>query len=272
MSAPSAPRDAAVTIVWRDARLAVIDKPAGVAVHRGWAAGGDDDEPLLQRVRGLIGAHVWLINRLDRGASGAVLFALDAEAAAAANELFSGGTVQKRYLAITRGHPPEHAVIDHAIPREPGGERVPAVTEIWRRDTFGRYALVEAHPRTGRLHQIRRHLKHLSCPLIGDVKYGKGEHNRLFRAEHGLHRLALHASGLAFEHPFGGGRVEVEVPLAADLVGAIASAKAAYAGLGSPAGDVGPRASDPGERGVEPRAREDAARDGEGDGRGSIDG
>jgi tRNA pseudouridine65 synthase len=217
------------SIVWRDERLAIVDKPAGVAVHRGWAAGGDDDEPLLQRVRDLIGAHVWLVNRLDRGASGAVLFALDAAAAGAASELFADGTMLKRYLAITRGHPPAHALIDHPIPREPGGERVPAVTEIWRRDTFGRYALVEAHPRTGRLHQIRRHLKHLSCPLIGDVKYGKGEHNRLFRSQHGLHRLALHCARLAFAHPFGGAPVDVEVPLAADLVAAIASARAAYA-------------------------------------------
>lgn len=218
-------------VVWRDDRLAVIDKPAGVAVHRGWAKGGDDDEPLLQRVRDLLGARVWLVNRLDRGASGAVLFALDAEAAAAASELFVSGTVEKRYLALTRGHPPEHAVIDHPIPREPGGERVPAVTEIWRRETFGRYALVEARPKTGRLHQIRRHLKHLSCPLIGDVKYGKGEHNRLFRAEHGLHRLALHAAGLTFAHPFTGAAVDVEVPLAADLAAAVASARAAYASL-----------------------------------------
>ena len=70
-------------IVWRDDRFAIVDKPAGVAVHRGWAAGGDDDEPLLQQVRDLVGVHVHLVNRLDRGASGAVLFALDPEAAAA---------------------------------------------------------------------------------------------------------------------------------------------------------------------------------------------
>ncbi len=216
-------------ILWRDERLAIVDKPAGVAVHRGWAAGGDDDEPLLQQVRDQVGAYVWLVNRIDRGASGAVLFALDAEAARAASELFVNGTVRKRYLAITRGHPPEHVVIDHAIPREPGGERVPAVTEVRRVETFGRYALVEAWPRTGRLHQIRRHLKHISCPLIGDVRYGKGEHNRLFREHHGLHRLALHAAGLAFAHPFGGPAVDVEVPLAADLAAAVASARAAYA-------------------------------------------
>lgn len=219
-------------IVWRDDRFAVVDKPAGVPVHRGWAAG--DDEPLLQRVRDSIRQHVWLVNRLDRGASGAVLFALDAEAAAAASALFADGAVDKRYLAITRGHPPEHAVIDHPVLRgervaEHDGERLPAVTEIRRRDTFGRYALVEAHPRTGRLHQIRRHLKHIACPLIGDVRYGKGEHNRIFRDQHGLHRLALHCAHLGFAHPFGGAPVSVDVPLAADLVAAIASCRAAYA-------------------------------------------
>ncbi|MBZ0231078.1 MAG: pseudouridylate synthase [Deltaproteobacteria bacterium] len=219
-----------IDICWRDARFVVVDKPAGVAVHRGWAAGGDDDEPLLQQVRDRVGARVWLVNRLDRGASGAVLFALDAEAAAAASALFAGRAVDKRYLAITRGHPPEHAVIDHPVLEgERGGERVPAVTEIWRRDTFGRYALVEAHPRTGRLHQIRRHLKHIACPLIGDVRYGKGEHNRIFRAQHGLHRLALHCAHLGFAHPFGAAAVAVDVPLAPDLVAAIASCRAAYA-------------------------------------------
>lgn len=216
-------------ILWRDQRFAVVDKPAGVAVHRGWAAGGDHDEPLLQQVRDLVGVHVHLVNRLDRGASGAVLFALDPEAAAAASALFgAAGSVDKRYVALTRGHPPPHVVLDHAIPREPGGERVPAVTELWCRDTFGRYALVEAHPRTGRLHQIRRHLKHLACPLIGDVRYGKGEHNRIFRTQHGLHRLALHAFHLGFVHPFTGATIAVDVPMAADLQAAIASCRAAY--------------------------------------------
>lgn len=215
-------------IVWRDDRLAVVDKPAGVAVHRGWAAGGEDDDPLLQQVRDLVGRHVWLIHRLDRGASGAVLFALDAEAAAAASALFQEHRADKRYLAITRGHPPAHLVLDHPIPKEPGGERVPAITEIFCRETFGRYALVEARPRTGRLHQIRRHLKHLSCPLIGDVRYGKGDHNRLFREQHGLHRLALHAVHLGFVHPFTGAPVAIDVPLAADLAHALASARAAY--------------------------------------------
>jgi tRNA pseudouridine65 synthase len=209
-------------ILHRDARCVVVAKPPGVATHRGWA---DDDDPLLQQVRDLVGAYVYPVHRLDRGASGIVVFALDADAARAFADAWPDA--DKRYLAITRGHPPEHLVVDHPIPRAPGEPRVPAITEIWRRDTFGRYALVEARPRTGRLHQIRRHLKHVACPLIGDVRYGKGEHNRLFRTAHGLHRLALHAASLEVRHP-DGGTLQVTCVLPDDLAGAIASCREAY--------------------------------------------
>ena len=203
-------------ILHRDARCVAVDKPSGVATHRGWA---DDDDALLQRVRDEIGAYVYPVNRLDRGASGIVLFALDREAAAA----FAGAwdRADKRYVAITRGHPPEHVVIDHAI------DDKAARTEVWRRETFGRYALVEARPHTGRLHQIRRHLKHIACPLIGDVRYGKGEHNRIFRTQHALHRLALHCTSLTVEHP-DGGALAVTCELPPDLSSALASCRAAY--------------------------------------------
>jgi tRNA pseudouridine65 synthase len=223
-------------ILHRDARLVVVDKPPGVAVHRGWA---DDDDPLLQQVRDRVGAWVWPVHRIDRGASGAVVFALDVDAARALGAAFSGGGVDKRYLALTRGHPPDHVVIDHPIPRQVGGPRAPAITEVWRRETFGRYALIEARPRTGRVHQIRRHLKHVSCPLIGDVRYGKGEHNRLFRDRYDLHRLALHASRLVVPHP-DGGSVDVTAPLAPDLAACVEQLRADPPG----AGGVG-RTADP---------------------------
>ena len=80
-----------------------------------------------------------------------------------------------------------------------------------------RWSLVEASPRTGRLHQIRRHLKHLGHPLVGDVNYGKGDINRLFRERFGLRRLALHAAALSFAHPFGEERITITAPLPADL-------------------------------------------------------
>ena len=204
-----------IRIVHRDERCVAVDKPSGVAVHRGWA---NDDDPLLQQVRDTVGTYVFPIHRLDRGASGITLFALDKDAARAFSDAWP--TADKRYFAITRGHPPEHLVIDHPIPKAPGLERVPAKTELWRRDTFGRYALVEVRPHTGRLHQIRRHLKHISCPLIGDVRYGKGEHNRLWRERFDFHRLALHCSSLAVAD------LAIEVPLAEDMTRAIAAAKA----------------------------------------------
>jgi tRNA pseudouridine65 synthase len=208
-----------VTILHRDSRCVAVDKPSGVATHRGWA---DDDDALLQLVRDTVNAYVYPIHRLDRGASGIVLFALDREAARAFSDAWP--QADKRYTAITRGHPPEHVVIDHAIPKAPGEDRVDAITEIWRHETFGRYAVVEARPHTGRLHQIRRHLKHIACPLIGDVRYGKGEHNRIWRTHHGLHRLALHCTSLTVPHP-DGTTLAVTCALAPDLVSAIASAR-----------------------------------------------
>jgi tRNA pseudouridine65 synthase len=212
-----------LAILHQDERCVAVDKPSGVATHRGWA---DDNDALLQRVRDAVDAYVYPIHRLDRGASGIALFALDRDAARAFSDAWADA--DKRYLAITRGHPPEHLVIDHAIPKAPDEPRVPAVTEIWRRDTFGRYALVEARPRTGRLHQIRRHLKHIACPLIGDVRYGKGEHNRLFRERFALHRLALHCASLRVLHP-DGGTLAIDCALAPDLAAAIEAARAAFA-------------------------------------------
>jgi tRNA pseudouridine65 synthase len=200
----------ALRILYRDEACAVVDKPSGVIVHRGWA---NDDRDLLRMTRDALGQYVYPIHRLDRGASGAVLFALNEHAARELNRGFAEGRTSKRYLALTRGHPAERGLIDTPVPRAPGEERVPAQTEYVRIGTFERYALVMALPKTGRLHQIRRHLKHISCPLIGDVRYGKGEHNRWFREHHALSRLALHAAALRFTHPVTGLLVTVRAPL-----------------------------------------------------------
>jgi len=200
----------ALRILYRDDVCAAVAKPAGMIVHRGWA---NDDLDLLRLTRDTLGQYVYPLHRLDRGASGAVLFALNEAAARVLNRAFADAEIEKRYLALTRGHPPEHGIIDHPIPRAPGEERVPAQTQYRRLATFERYALVLALPKTGRLHQIRRHLKHLSCPLIGDVRYGKGEHNRLFRERYGLDRLALHAAALRFRHPTSRELVTVRAPV-----------------------------------------------------------
>ncbi len=203
-------------ILYRDAFLLAVNKPSGLAVHRGAAR---DRIVALQIVRDLAGRQVHAVHRLDRATSGALLFAFDAATTRRLQEKFAAGEVEKRYLALVRGIPPQQGIIDHPVPRAPGGPRIPAVTEFRRLATFEGYALVEARPRTGRLHQIRRHFKHLSHPLIGDVRYGKGEHNRLFRERFGFHRLALHAVELAFDHPETGERVRIVAPVPEDLAG-----------------------------------------------------
>jgi tRNA pseudouridine65 synthase len=203
-------------VLYQDGILLAVDKPTGLAVHRGAAR---DRTVALQLVRDRAGRHVHAVHRLDRATSGVLLFALDPATARRLQDQFEAGAVAKRYLALVRGIPPESGVIDHPIPRDVDGPRVPALTEFRCLATFERYALVEARPRTGRRHQIRRHFKHLSHPLIGDVRYGKGEHNRLFRDRFSLHRLALHAIELAFDHPETGEAVRIVAPVPEDLAG-----------------------------------------------------
>jgi len=194
--------------------LVAVDKPAGLAVHRGQS---HDPVHALQLVRDQVGAYVYPVHRLDRGTSGVLLFALSAEAARNLGQAFESGTVEKRYLALVRGAPPDRVRVEHALSREDGRPPQPATTEFRTVARYGRYALVEALPETGRTHQIRRHLKHLSCPIIGDVRYGKGEHNRLFRTEHAFHRLALHATSLTLSDPETGAPLTIRSPLPEDF-------------------------------------------------------
>lgn len=200
--------------LYRDETLLAVVKPSGMAVHRGWAR---DRVTAADLARDLCVRPVHALHRLDRGTSGVLLFALSADAARAASAAFESGAVEKQYLALVRGPAPDALHIDHPIPRKEGGPRVPAVTDVRTLGHFERYSLVEAMPRTGRLHQVRRHLKHVSLPIIGDSKYGKGEHNRLLRDRFGLARLALHAASVTLPHPATGASLTLVAPVPEDL-------------------------------------------------------
>jgi len=204
----------ALAVLYRSSVLVAVDKPAGLAVHRGQSR---DAVHALEIVRDQVGAYVYPVHRLDRGTSGVLVFALTVAAARALSSAFEQGRVEKRYLALVRGSPPDTVRVEHPLSREEGGPPRAAATAFVTVARYGRYALVEAIPETGRTHQIRRHLKHLSCPIIGDVKYGKGVHNRWFRERYALHRLALHASSLMVEDPALGSAVTIRAPLPAEL-------------------------------------------------------
>ena len=224
-------------LLYLDDWLAVVAKPSGEVVHPGWARG---EPTTMTRLRDALGQWVYPVHRLDRGTSGAVVLARDPDTARSLGERWSAGEVTKRYVALVRGKPPDKVTVDHPVPRgERGSERVAAKTHFRRLAvcSVARCSLVEAEPVTGRLHQIRRHLKHLSHPIVGDVTYGDGRINRAFRAEWDLHRLALHAATIAFDHPVTDEAVTVVAPVPADLATPLAAlGLAEFAGcpLGGP--------------------------------------
>ncbi len=205
-------------VLYQDDALIIVNKPSALSAHRGWSDEGGDY--VLTRVRDFVGQHVHLVHRLDRATSGAIALVLAPDWVEPVQRAFTEGRVEKHYLALARGDMPDYSLVDYALPRgeDNKADRVDAQTEFRKLDLFeNRYALVEARPITGRLHQIRRHLKHLFRPIIGDTTYGDGKENRLFRERFGLRRLALHASSLRLPHPVSGEMIEVQAPLPEDL-------------------------------------------------------
>ncbi|NTV10895.1 MAG: pseudouridylate synthase [Zoogloea sp.] len=225
-------------ILYQDEHLVAIHKPAGLLVHRS-VLDAHERRFAVQLLRDQIGRHVYPAHRLDKGTSGVLLFALDRDIARATGALFESQAVGKDYLAVVRGHPPEHGVVDHPLARrrddaewvgsESSFEAQAAVTRYRRlaicelphsvdRYPTSRYALLALQPETGRRHQLRRHLKHLSHPIIGDATFGKGRHNRLFQQLFDCHRMLLACIGMRLPHPVTGQPLILSAPPAEDFM------------------------------------------------------
>ena len=205
-------------ILYADDVLVVVNKPSGLLVHRS-PIDRHETRFAVQQLRNQLGRHVHPVHRLDKGTSGALVFALDRSTAGRLAAAFASQQVQKSYLAIVRGWPAGSGTIEHALeavkdPYAPAGDggakpartdfRTLATVELPHRvDRYStaRYALLELHPDTGRRHQLRRHLAHVSHPIIGDSTYGKGRHNRLFTELFDVNRLLLACVRLEFAHP-----------------------------------------------------------------------
>ncbi len=212
MSAP-------LPILNRDDDIVDVDKPADLLVHR--TAIDGDNEAVLQRLRDQIGQWVYPVHRLDRPTSGVLLFALHAEAADRLSGALRDHDIAKHYLAVVRGWPPEHGVIERALKADDNKPPQPSRTRFARIATVelgiavsrfptARYALMMASPDSGRRHQLRRHLNGISHPVIGDVARGDRHHNRFFREHFDCRRLLLHAWRLAFHHPATGEAITVQ--------------------------------------------------------------
>ncbi len=220
-------------ILYQDEHLVAINKPSGLLVHRSMID-KTETEFALQLVRDQIGHYVYPIHRLDKPTSGVLIFALTKEMAKAMSELFKSHDSEKEYIAIVRGYIDESGTVDYALKEQldkmtdkkaqQDKEAQEAVTEFKRlaivelpypvsRYKVARYSLVKLFPKTGRKHQLRRHMKHLMHPIVGDTTHGRGEHNRLFREKLDCHRLLLHANAISFVHPLSKQKLRIEAKM-----------------------------------------------------------
>jgi 23S rRNA pseudouridine1911/1915/1917 synthase len=221
-------------IVYQDADVIVVDKPAGMVVHPAAGhAGGTLVNALLHHVTDLSGVggekRPGIVHRLDRGTSGLMVVAKNDRAHEELARQFHDREVEKDYLALVWGEVMAGRRIDAPIGRDPNNRKKmsakarrarEAVTRIVRAEHFGRtLTLAQVAIHTGRTHQIRVHLSAIGHPIVGDPLYG-GVHRRIpgdLRAVAHLERPFLHAARLVFKHPDDGRRMEFESPLPRDL-------------------------------------------------------
>ncbi len=219
-----------LNIIYRDDYLVSVAKPPGLLVHRTGLDAGET-RFALQLLRDPIGRQLWPVHRLHKGTSGVLLFALDAATARALGLAFERGeAMRKSYRAVVRGWPDAAGTIAHPLKRMPDdmrSEREEVQDALTHYRTLERYelplaqgqfastrcALVELQPVTGRRHQLRRHMKHIAHPIIGDATHGKGPLNRAVAERLGLQRLWLHAGRLELAHPVTGQPLVIEAGL-----------------------------------------------------------
>ncbi|WP_285543323.1 pseudouridine synthase [Dyadobacter frigoris] len=197
-------------IIYRDADLVAINKPHGLLVHRSFIA-ADTSEFAVQILRDQIGQKVYPVHRLDRKTSGVLLFALNDRMNSLMQMQFQEGKVEKHYRAIVRGFTPDYLEIDYPLKRDDGvvQEAFTAFETLQKTELdlpFGkhptsRYSLVDLHPTTGRMHQLRKHMAHIFHPIIGDRPHGCNKQNKFFKEHFEMDSMLLHAREIKFVHP-----------------------------------------------------------------------
>ncbi len=209
-------------IIYQDEYMVVINKPHGLLVHKSTIA-ADATEFAMQKLRDQIHKKVFPVHRIDRKTSGILLFGLSSDAAKNIQAQLEDNNTQKTYLAIVRGHFPDQIDVDYPLTNDSGKvqEAFTSFKTLKRTELdipFGkfptsRYSLIEAYPKTGRMHQIRKHLNHLRHPIVGDRPHGCNKQNRLFKERWNMTTMLLHAQKLSIKHPYSEKIMNLEAPL-----------------------------------------------------------
>ena len=236
------PEDIPLDVLYEDADVFVLDKPAGLVVHPG--AGnptGTLVNALLFRDASLSTLpRAGIVHRLDKDTSGVMVVARTVPAHTSLVEQLSARGVHRQYLAVVGGSMVSGGTVDAPIDRHPRDrirmavrdEGRDAVTHYRLRERFRAHTALECRLETGRTHQIRVHMAHLKYPIIGDPLYGgplklpKGATEELVAQLRGFRRQALHAEVLEFRHPASGEPVRVSAPVPADMVALLAALRA----------------------------------------------
>lgn len=192
-----------------------LAKPPWVISHRG--PGDREERALLQMARDLLGCRVHLVHRLDRQTSGCVLIATDPDTTTRLHAALKEPTATKTYVTLVRGRFASDEAVRVETPMKDGKgvEREAASTvSCLGRSRSPRCSLLRVQPETGRFHQVRRHVRDLHHPILGDAEHGDTRENRRWREQHGLKRLALHC--LRVELDLEGQRLGITSPLFMD--------------------------------------------------------
>jgi 23S rRNA pseudouridine1911/1915/1917 synthase len=243
LSAEPEPQNIPLKVLYEDAHLIVVDKPAGMAAHPG---PGTLDGTLVNALLFHCGASLsgiggvarpGIVHRLDKDTSGVMVAAKTDAAHRGLASLFERHDIERVYIALTRGAPdPPRGTVATRIGRSPTDRKKMAVLKTGGREAVTHYAVerifgpakkplaarVACRLETGRTHQIRVHLAAKGAPCLGDPVYGSGQPASAVReaiAASGLARQALHAAVLGFTHPITGERLRFESPLPPDMAG-----------------------------------------------------
>ena len=206
----------ALKIHYHDESLIVVEKPAGMLVHPGRDP-EPDDQIAMKVVRDQIGQRVSPVHRLDRPTSGLLIFGLNSEAATQLRNQFDAREIEKEYSAVVLGRAERSWTCCKPIQKnesEPEREAETIFERVGVCEVGGEFfSFVKAIPKTGRFHQIRKHLAFAGLPIVGDFLYGEIVQMERIAELIDQSRLMLHASRIEFTHPETGERIGVESPL-----------------------------------------------------------